>query len=313
MHQPTNTHRTIKDLSPEELTEYRQRLDQHLQNRKVDEALLQRAWQIAHRVAAMLYKDFGATQVAVFGSLAEQDRFSKGSDIDIAAWGLSGDTYLSAVWETRNFSPEFKIDVINFDSAKGRFREQIEKQAILIQDEQTNSHQQLDFGAKSDLDPEVYKRKLGRRIAENLEDIEQIVEKITQTLLKMDTAPTKYKDACKATLDLYLFRFYARLESIFRRIARQIDMNVMRGRGTHKDLLAQMTEARPLRPSLISQQSVIDLVPFLKFRYRFEHLYHFELSLKETVENAKRVRVVFDQVSEELNAFSTYLENEKND
>ena len=38
------------------------------QNRKVDHALLQRAWQTAHQVATMLYEDFGATQVAVFGS-----------------------------------------------------------------------------------------------------------------------------------------------------------------------------------------------------------------------------------------------------
>ena len=72
MHQPTDTHRTAKDLSPEELAECRRRLDQHLQNRKVDEALLQRAWQTAHRVAVMLYEYFGATQVAVFGSLAGQ-------------------------------------------------------------------------------------------------------------------------------------------------------------------------------------------------------------------------------------------------
>ena len=111
MQQPIDPHCTTKDLSPEELAEYRRRLDQHLQNRKVDEALLQRAWQTAHRVAAMLYKNFGATQVAVFGSLAGQKWFSKSSDIDVVVWGL--------------------------------------------------------------------------------------------------TAPAEYQDACKATLDLYLFRFYA--------------------------------------------------------------------------------------------------------
>lgn len=45
MHHPTDTHRTAKDLSPEALAEYSRRLDQQFQNRKVDEALLQRAWQ----------------------------------------------------------------------------------------------------------------------------------------------------------------------------------------------------------------------------------------------------------------------------
>ena len=56
MHQSTDTHRTAKDLSPEELAQYRQRLHQHLQNRKVDEALLHRAWDTAHRIAAASIK-----------------------------------------------------------------------------------------------------------------------------------------------------------------------------------------------------------------------------------------------------------------
>ena len=307
MHQPTDTYHTAKDLSPEELAAYRQRLDQHFKNRKVDEALLQRAWQTAHRIAAMLYEDFGATQVAVFGSLAERDWFSKGSDIDIAVWGISSDKYFRAVGETVGFSREFKIDLINFHSTKGRFREQIQGQAIPIHNGEANFHRRSDFVVRSKLSAEAHKRKFGQHITDNLADIEQIVRKITQTLLKMETAPTTYKDACKTTLDLYLFRFYARLESIFRRIARQIDMDVMRGRGTHKDLLVQMAEARPLRPPLISQKSVIDLVPFLKFRYRFEHVYHFELTLKETIENAKRVRAVFDNISSELKVFIAYL------
>ena len=133
MHQPVDTHRTAKDLSPEELAQYRQRLDQHFKNRKVDEALLQRAWQTAHQVADMLYEDFGATQVAVFGSLAGRDWFSKWSDIDVVVWGLPGDTYLDALWEIRNFSREFKIDLVNFHSAKGRFRERMQSQAVPIQ------------------------------------------------------------------------------------------------------------------------------------------------------------------------------------
>ena len=128
-----STHRTAKDLSPEELAQYRQRLDQQLQNRKVDEALLQRAWDTAHRVATMLYEDFGAARVAVFGSLAQGTCFSKSSDIDVVVWGLPGDTYLEALWEIRNFSREFKIDLVNFDSAKGRFRERIQSQAVSIQ------------------------------------------------------------------------------------------------------------------------------------------------------------------------------------
>ena len=121
MHQSTDTHRTAKDLSPEELAEYRQRLDEHFQNRKVDEALLQRAWQTAHRIATMLYSDFGATQVAVFGSLAERYSFSKWSDIDIAVWGIPNDKYFRASSVASDISGLFKIDLVDFKDCKGCF------------------------------------------------------------------------------------------------------------------------------------------------------------------------------------------------
>lgn len=92
--------RTAKELSPEELKQYRLRLNQHFQNRDpVDEALLCHAWKIARQVAVMLYENFGATRVAVFGSLAEQDWFSERSDIDIAVWGLPSNSYFNAVSE----------------------------------------------------------------------------------------------------------------------------------------------------------------------------------------------------------------------
>ena len=69
MPQSTETYRTAKDLSIEELRQYRPRQQYNTKTKQLDEPLLQRAWQTAHRVAAMLYDDFGATQVAVFGSL----------------------------------------------------------------------------------------------------------------------------------------------------------------------------------------------------------------------------------------------------
>ena len=192
MHQPTDTQRTTKDLSPCELKEYRERLDQHFQNRKVDEALLQRAWHTAHRIAAMLYEDFEATKVAVFGSLAEKDSFSKWSDIDIAVWGIQGDTYLDAVWKTRHFSSEFKIDLINFHSAKGRFRERIQSQVVPIQPGET-SFNKLSVTPQATLTirEETYeanRQKLIERIADERRKIEQTVEEISVRLQKMKVA-----------------------------------------------------------------------------------------------------------------------------
>ena len=43
----------------------------------MDESLLHRAWHVAHEVAALLYEQFNATQVVVFGSLTEPIAFHK--------------------------------------------------------------------------------------------------------------------------------------------------------------------------------------------------------------------------------------------
>ena len=229
MQQPTDTQRTAKDLSPKDLAEYRQRLNQHFQNRKVDEALLQRAWQTAHRVATMLYEDFGATQVAVFGSLAGQEWFSKGSDIDMAVWGLPSDTYLDALWETRNFSPEFKIDLINFHSTKGRFRKRIQNQAISVQQGEIDCNRLISECQKihkkrKEIYGKMNNQELINRIADEEKKIARTVEEIKTRLKKMEAASAEDREDIKDLIAMRLPVFYMGLENIFKRIAKEIDI-----------------------------------------------------------------------------------------
>ena len=56
MHSATTT----SEMSPSELAKCRENLKRQWENRHVDEALLRRAWKTAHRIATVLYKDFGA-------------------------------------------------------------------------------------------------------------------------------------------------------------------------------------------------------------------------------------------------------------
>ena len=312
-----DTHRTAKDLSPEELAEYRRRLDQHLQNRKVDEALLQRAWQTAHQVAAMLYDDFGATQVAVFGSLAGRKWFSKGSDIDIVVWGLPGDTYLDALWETRNFSPEFKIDLVNFHSAKGRFRERIQSQALPIQRGETDFNKlttncQVNH-TKTEDTYDVDKQDLIERIADERRKIERTVEEIKVRLKKMEAASAEDLVDLKDLVAMRLPVFYMGLENIFKRVAQEIDIDEPQGENWHKDLLQQMSRSRASRPSVISEKTAAALTLILKFRHRVRNIYVFELEIEKTVENAQQVCNIFDDLSTELDAFITWLKKQEND
>ena len=318
MHHPTEHHRTIKDLSHEELAAYRQRLDQHLQNRRVDEALLQRAWQTAYQVAAMLYKNFGATQVAVFGSLAGQEWFSKKSDIDIVVWGLPSNTYFRAVAETIGFSREFKIDLVSFESCKGRFRERIQKQAILIQNCETDfytatadkHHTTLKKRKETD---GVNQEELIERISDDYAKVEGAVQRIGEALQNIEDAPGRYRRSIELEIARYLYDFYKQLENIFERIAREVDQMAPVGEEWHKVLLQQMAEPTPTRAPVLSEATYIGLQELRGFRHVFIYIYGDELNYEQTLENAKRVSEIFPNVSEELNTFIAYLKKEKND
>ena len=257
--QSTDTHRTAKDLSPEELATYRQRLDQHLQNRKVDEALLQRAWQTAHRIAAMLYEDFGATQVAVFGSLAGQKWFSKASDIDIAVWGMPSDLYFRAVAQTIGFSQEFRIDLVDFDNCKGQFRERIQNQAVLIEKNEicfatTNRPNCQATVIKREETNVVNQEELIQRISDGYTNVADAVRLIGEALENIEDAPARYRRSIEIEIARYLYDFYKQLENIFEHIAREIDKALPEGEEWHKALLQQMVESRTTRVPVLSEK-----------------------------------------------------------
>ena len=292
-----DTHRTAKDLSPEELKQYRRRLDEHFQNRKVDEALLQRAWQTAHRVAAMLYKDFGVTHVAVFGSLTERESFSKGSDIDIAVWGIPSDTYFRAVWEAEAISRLFKLDLVDFESCKGLFQERIESQSVRIR--------------KGEIYP-VDQSQLIQDISEERPKIERSISGIKKALQRIETAPAEYRIAIEVTIAKYVSDCYMGMENIFRQIAIDVDLCLPDGSRGHKELLAQMAEPHAERPPVISKGTFKNLQEFLEFRYLFIRFTD-ELDYQKTEQKAKQVSTVFESIFKELDAFIAYLKKTEND
>ena len=298
MQQPTDTHRTAKDLSPEELAEYRQRLDQHFQNRKVDEALLQRAWQTAHQVAAMLYEDFGATQVAVFGSLTKRESFTKWSDIDIAVWGISNDKYLRAASVASDISGLFKVDLVDFDSCKGLFRQRIQSQLTLI---------------KKGAIYKVDRSALIQRISDECIEIEGTIQKIAERLEKIKTAPIIYKEEIETAIAKNIVDCYRGIETIFKQIAMDIDLRMPDGSRWHKELLIQMTEPYAERQPVISQETFEILEELLEFRHVFNNIYEKKLTYSKTEKNAKQIGELFDNIFKELNAFIAYLEKQEND
>ena len=295
MHRPTAPHRTTKDLSPQELAQYRKRLNQHFQNRKVDKALLQRAWHTAHRIAAMLYEDFNATQVAVFGSLVEPEAFSKWSDIDIAVWGVPNDQYFRAVWEAEDTSRLFKLDLIDFESCKGLFRERIESQAVSI--------------GKGEIYP-VDWSELIQYISDEREKIERSISGIKKALQRIATAPVEYKIAIEVTMAKRVSDCYMGMENIFRQIALEVDLCLPDGSREHKELLAQMAKPHAERPPVIGRTTFGHLQEFLEFRYLFIRFDTDELDYEKTEQKAKQITMLFENISAELDMFITWLEKQ---
>jgi len=90
------------------------------------------ALKLARRAAYLLRKEFGATKVVIFGSLAHGEWFNHRSDIDLAAWGIIPESFYSAVASVTGLSSSFKIDLLDIGECKPWLRKIIEGEGIEI-------------------------------------------------------------------------------------------------------------------------------------------------------------------------------------
>lgn len=125
--------KTVKDLSLEEVAQYRQSYKEREKQKKLKLGeRYKEAWETARRVAEILYGRYRAKKVAIFGSLRSSELFNEWSDIDIAVWGIEPELYYKAVAETISLSPIFKIDIVDPDDCSESLKRLIEKEGIII-------------------------------------------------------------------------------------------------------------------------------------------------------------------------------------
>jgi predicted nucleotidyltransferase len=82
--------------------------------------------------AEVLRRRFGATRVVAFGSLAHRAWFSAWSDIDLAVWGISSDTFYRAVAAVTGISAEFKVDLVAPEDCQPALRQVIEQEGVAL-------------------------------------------------------------------------------------------------------------------------------------------------------------------------------------
>ena len=299
-------------MSPSELAKCRENLRRHWETRKVDKELVQRAWTDAQRVAAVLYQKYGASKVAVFGSLAEQERFCKYSDIDIVVWGVSYNRCLDALWETEGLSDEFEIDIIDVSSIHKLYRERILNQAIPIERGEIDPIKiikETDKKKKSDKEgiDITNQEKLIQRIFVEREKIGKTVKRIGRALEKIEILPIDAREFIEIALAADLAEVYTGIEKIFQRIAKEIDKHTPSGGRWHNKLLTQMAEHKPERPQVVTEIMQNKLKSLLDFRHRVNNIYGDELIYATVEEHAKLVSEIFESFSEELETFINFL------
>ena len=297
MYQSEKTQRTTNQYTADVFQNSPETIDDLRQKRKSDVDLLQLAWHTAHQIAEMLYEEFGATKVGVFGSLVEKDAFTQWSDIDMAVWGLPTEDYFKALSAASDICSLFKVDIIDFENSKGIFKQRIQQQHILIE---------------KGVIYEVDRSSLFMRISDERAKIGETVAEITERLEKVKVAPSEYREEIETTIAKNLADCYRGFETIFRHIAVHVDLQLPDGSRWHKELLTQMAQTRGDRQPVISPETYEFLQELLEFRHVFNNIYGKELVYEKTEENAKRIKMLYERVSEEIDDFIASLSQQKN-
>lgn len=125
--------RTVNEIPSEELKRFnpRRNLEAYQKDsRTAGRKLL--AWKMARIASNILKEKYGAKKVVLFGSLANEKRFTPWSDIDLSVSGLPPKNYYKAAGEILDLglSKDIKIDVLDINDCPLKMRRRIKREGI---------------------------------------------------------------------------------------------------------------------------------------------------------------------------------------
>lgn len=85
----------------------------------------------AEELACTLIREYGASEVWLFGSLVRRGRFHANSDIDLAAGGIPPSQYFR-VLSRLNSDIDFEVDLIDLDACASWLALLIRQEGILL-------------------------------------------------------------------------------------------------------------------------------------------------------------------------------------
>lgn len=248
------------------------------------------ALEIARSCANLLFKEFGAKKVILFGSLAGQTPWHDFSDIDLAVEGLLEGTFFRAYSTCMDLLPEgLELDLVPLEDTYPEMRARILQGKIM----DGNSLEALKL-----------------LIDDELICLERIVKETQIAMTSLSDIPSQLE---MNGLAAYLHQYYTGIEGILRRIAINIDNSMPNGERSHLDLLNQMAQDIPnVRNAIIKQQEYQIFKDYLCFRHFFRHAYGYQLRWSELQIKLMRMAESFEQLKISINELFQELINTYN-
>jgi len=125
---------TQRTWTDEELAVYRATARRRReQDRDAEKARREKAWAAARLAAGILKNRYHASRVVVFGSLAQKGaRFTRWSDVDIAAWGLKERDWLRALGTLLDLDVGFQVNMVDVTTCTPELLATIEQDGVEI-------------------------------------------------------------------------------------------------------------------------------------------------------------------------------------
>lgn len=261
----------------------------------------QRGWQVAQQAAQLLETNFATRKVLLFGSLLDYQRMYRHSDIDLAVWGLSDDSYYQAVSQVLKLDPEFSIDLVQFESTSPAIRHAILTTGVEL-DESCSLNSPTSIIGKLSM---AYYAPLIGQIQQELAELDEITQQTSRLLQKvLHTGDEDYL----SSLTLNLHSFYTATERIFREIVQRIDGQLPEGADWHRRLLRQISAEIPnVRPPVITIKTRDCLDEYCAFRHVVRNIYTFNLRLERIQPLTANLPDCYQRLKQDCEAFCQTL------
>jgi uncharacterized protein len=123
--------KTAAQLTEKEIDSYRKSFRKRKQVESLElKQRKERAWSLARNAASLLKKQFGATRIVIFGSLAKDHYFTKWSDVDLAVWGLRPEDTFRAIGAVYDLDEDIRLNLVDINIARDSLRATIEKEGV---------------------------------------------------------------------------------------------------------------------------------------------------------------------------------------